>query len=390
MNATHRKSKRKIGMEENKTLKRWKITAIIALCGLLGMSMLYAGERNRNRDNAIEEETTGEAVEPLEENENWLSLWNEDARAKNELESYMKQITDENNPSFIPVENRIAVFDLDGTLYCETDPTFFDNQLFMHRVLEDEDYRDKASESELATAAKIRELIETGKSAKGLEVEHGKGIASSFAGMTLKEFNDYVRAFREQPAPGYDNMKRGDAFYLPMVEIVDYLQENDFTVYIVSGTDRLIVRGICDGISFFHIPANRIIGSDELITTKKQGDTDGLDYVFTEDDELIMAGEFIIKNLKMNKVSVIAQEIGIQPVLSFGNSTGDSSMAEYVTSSNPYKSLAFMLCCDDTVRENGNETKARQMRELCEEFGWIPISMKDDWKTIYGDEVTRK
>ena len=99
---------------------------------------------------------------------------------------------------------------------------------------------------------------------------------------------------------------------------------------------------------------------------------------------------FIIKNLKMNKVTIIAQEIGVQPVLSFGNSTGDSSMAEYATGNNPYKSLAFMLCCDDTERENGNAEKAEKMYKLCEEYDWIPISMKNDWKTIYGDSVTKK
>ena len=92
----------------------------------------------------------------------------------------------------------------------------------------------------------------------------------------------------------------------------------------------------------------------------------------------------------MNKVAVIMQEIGQQPVLSFGNSTGDSSMAEYVTSGNPYKSLAFMLCCDDTVRENGNEEKAQKMADLCVEYDWVPISMKNDWTTIYGEGVTKK
>jgi hypothetical protein len=65
-------------------------------------------------------------------------------------------------------------------------------------------------------------------------------------------------------------------------------------------------------------------------------------------------------------------------------------MAEYTTSRNPYKSLAFMLCCDDTERENGNVEKADKMFSLCEEFDWIPVSMKNDWTTIYGDGVTKK
>lgn len=84
------------------------------------------------------------------------------------------------------------------------------------------------------------------------------------------------------------------------------------------------------------------------------------------------------------------QEIGSQPVLSFGNSSSDSSMAEYTVTNNKYKSLAFMVCCDDLVRENGNSEKANEMKQLCGQNGWVPVSMKNDWKTIYGEGVTRK
>jgi trehalose-6-phosphate synthase len=112
--------------------------------------------------------------------------------------------------------------------------------------------------------------------------------------------------------------------------------------------------------------------------------------VFTDKDKVVLGGNFIIKDLKMNKVTAIVQEIGIQPVLSFGNSTGDAAMAEYTTTNNKYKSLAFMLCCDDLERENGNVEKADQMEQLCQQYGWIPVSMKNDWKTIYGEGVTRK
>ena len=65
-------------------------------------------------------------------------------------------------------------------------------------------------------------------------------------------------------------------------------------------------------------------------------------------------------------------------------------MAEYVTYDNPYRSLAFMLCCDDTERENGNEAKAQKMKDLCGQFDWVPVSMRDDWTTIYGEGVTYK
>ncbi len=251
------------------------------------------------------------------------------------------------------------------------------------------DYNDKASEYERETALKIRELNKTGVAAKGLEIDHGRCVASAFSGMTLDEFNSYIQNFKKRPMPNYKGMKRGDGFYQPMVQVVKYLQANGFTVYIVSGTDRFIVRGIMDGAPI-DIPPRQIIGSDETLVATGQNGEDGLTYYYASDDELVLGGDFIVKNLKMNKVTVIAQEIGVQPVLSFGNSTGDSSMAEYVITNNKYKSLAFMLCCDDTERENGNIEKADKMYGLCEEHGWIPISMKNDWTTIYGDKVTYK
>ena len=347
-----------------------KKTVSLLLALLLALGMM----------NAIAEEKT--------ENDP-LSLWSSDAVAKEMLVTYMAAITDESSEDYIPPIDRVAVFDLDGTLFCETDPNYFDYTLLVHRVLEDPDYKDKASDFERETALKIVGQNNYGLSFSGLEVDHGKCIASSFAGMTLEEFNAYIQEFKKLPMPSYDGMNRGGGWYLPMLQVVEYLKANDFTVYVVSGTDRFIVRGIAYD-SPLGLPPRNIIGSDETVVASKQGDTDGLNYVFVEDDVLILGGEFIVKNLKMNKVKVIIQEIGQQPVLSFGNSTGDASMAEYVTSNNRYASMAFMLCCDDTVRENGNQSKADKMFSLCENFGWIPISMRDDWTTIYGDGVTKK
>ena len=183
-------------------------------------------------------------------------------------------------------------------------------------------------------------------------------------------------------------MTNGQAFYQPMLQVVKYLQANDFKVYIISGTDRLITRGLCDGT--IDIPMSQMIGSDESLVASNQGDKDGLEYTFSKDDKVITGGEFIIKNLKMNKVSVIEQEIGQQPVLCFGNSSGDAAMANFTINHNKYKAAAFMLCCDDTERENGNIEKADKMRASCEENGYTAVSMKNDWTTIYGDGVAKK
>ena len=315
-----------------------------------------------------------------------LSLWNESAPLKTQLTDYIKTITDQSSESYIPVENRIAVFDMDGTLCCETDPGYFDHKLLYYRVMEDPDYKDKASDEEKETAKIIEEYFKTGSYPKGLDIKHGTAVATAFKGMTPDEFDEYVKAYRDQPMNSYTNMTNGQAFYKPTLEVVDYLIANDFSVYIISGTDRLITRGLAKGI--VNIPVSQMIGSDESLVASGQGDADGLDYTFTKEDKLVTGGEFLIKNLKMNKVTVIEQEIGVQPVLSFGNSSGDAAMANFTITNNKYKSAAFMLCCDDTDRENGNIEKAEKMRKSCEDNGWTAVSMKNDWTTIYGDGVT--
>ncbi len=358
----------------------WKILALAAMVMLVAVCLVFAASLRSKGSGA------GNSGNPKISGEEALSLWTDGAEAKDRLISYMEAITDESSPDFIPPERRIAVFDMDGTLCCETDPIYFDHMLFMHRVLNDPDY--DATDEELEVADRIFDFINTGKYPEGMDNDHGRGVASSFSGMKLKDFDAYVKAYRDTPAAGYEGMTKGEAFYKPMIQVIDYLNANEFKVYIVSGTDRFIVRGLCDGV--LDLPKNQLIGSDERLSATGQGEEDGLDYTFKEDDELILAGDFIIKNLKMNKVAVIEQEIGQQPVLSFGNSSGDFAMDQFVTSNNPYRSLAFQLCCDDTERENGNPEKAEKMRQSCEEHGWIPISMKNDWKTIYGENVKRK
>ena len=318
-----------------------------------------------------------------------LSLWNNDAPARTALVAYVEAVTDANGPDWIPPESRIAVFDLDGTLFCETDPNYFDYTLLVHRVTEDADYKDRASEFERETVRKILEMNETGVAAKGLEMDHGKAVASAFAGFTIDEFHRYIQAFKKLPMPSYEGMRRGDGFYRPMIQVVDYLLANGFKIWVVSGTDRLIVRGIVAG-SPLNVPPERIIGSDETLVAGNQNGADGLSYQFGEGDDIVLGGLFVVKNLKMNKVAAIAREIGSRPVLAFGNSTGDSSMATWTARGNPRRALAFMLCCDDTERENGNLEKADKMRALCEKNGWTPVSMKNDWKTIYGDGVARR
>lgn len=364
----------------------WKILSAVLAVALIAVSCTWAFTAiNKPAANSADTSVSQSAEE---KSGDALSLWKKDAKLKTELTDYVKTVTDEKSKNFIPVENRIAVFDMDGTLCCETDPGYFDHKLLYHRVMEDPDYKDKASDEEKAVAKDIEKYFETGEYPEGMDLRHGKAVATAFKGMTLDEFDAYVKKYRDEAMQGYVGMTNGQAFYKPMLQVVDYLNSNDFKVYIVSGTDRLITRGLAEGT--VNIPVSQMIGSDELFVASGQGDEDGLDYTFTKDDKVVTSGEFVIKNLKMNKVAVIEQEIGVQPVLSFGNSSGDCAMANFVINNNKYKAAAFMLCCDDTERENGNTEKADKMYTTCEENGYTAVSMKNDWTTIYGDGVTKK
>ncbi len=377
-------------LNSKKTATTWKIisavlaVALIAVCCTWGFTAKNGQAAPSNGNTSVTEAVS--ASENKNAVADALSLWTESAPLKSELTSYMAAITSESSADFIPVENRIAVFDMDGTLCCETDPGYFDHKLLYHRVMEDPDYKDKASEEEKATAEECKEYFDSGSYPEDLTIKHGKAVASAFKGMTISEFYAYIDNYKNSPMESYTGMTNGEAFYKPMLQVIDYLQANDFTVYVVSGTDRIITRALCNGV--IDIPYSQMIGSDETLVATNQGDTDGLDYTFSHDDKLITGGEFIIKNLKMNKVSVIEQEIGKQPVLCFGNSSGDAAMANYTITNNQYKSGAYLLCCDDLERENGNTKKADKMRASCEENGWTAVSMKDDWTTIYGDGVT--
>ena len=312
-----------------------------------------------------------------------FKFWEKNSAAKEKLIAYVKDVTNKNSKNFIPVEDRIATFDMDGTFICETAPYYFEWMLYLNRAIYDENFT--PSQADKNYAVEIENAIrKTKKFPKNVDVDEEKSQERVFAGMTPNEYENYVKNFMDKPVEGLSNLKWGEAFYLPMVEVIKYLQANDFTVYVVSGSDRPTVRVLaCD---LLKIKTNNVIGSDPKILSVNQDANDGGNYVYGENDYLVR-GQLIEKNLQMNKVSAIAKEIGKQPVLAFGNSSGDTSMLNYAVFGNKYKSAAFFVLCDDVERELGNLDKAKKCDDLAKQYGWTSISMRNDWKTIYGDNV---
>ena len=316
----------------------------------------------------------------------YFPSWNQ-CEALTALKEYVEDVTNPKSPNYISVEDRIATFDMDGTFVGELYPTYFEYNLLEYRVLDDATYSDKAPEDVRQAAQDIRDFVRTGKALPDhFDMIHAKAAAKAYAGMTIAQFDAYVKKYAACPANGFTGMTYGQSFYQPMLEVFDYLKDNGFTYYVVSGSDRFICRALVESIG---IPSNRVIGMDVKLVSTKQGDQEGVNYTMGIQENLIRTDSLLIKNLKTNKVLQISQEIGKVPVLSFGNSGGDQAMHNYCLSNSRYRTAAFMLIADDDARVHANREKGLSLGEKWRESGYYVISMRDDFRTLYGYDVKK-
>ena len=353
-------------MRKNKII--WMLVAIL-ICGATVLTSC-----SKEDDRPIVQPTAKE----------YFTLWNQ-CEALSALQDYVKDVTNPSSPNYIKEEDRIATFDMDGTFVGELYPTYFEYNLLEYRALDDPTYM--APDDVRETAQEIRDFVRSGKKLPDhFDMKHAYAAAKAYSGMTLAQFDAYVKAYAAQPANGFTGMTYGQSFYKPMLEVFEYLKANGFTYYVVSGSDRFICRALVEAIG---IEPNRVIGMDVKLESSGQGTTEGVNYTMGREENLVRTDELIIKNLKTNKVFQISQEIGKVPVLSFGNSGGDCSMHNYALSHPTYKTAAFMLIADDDARDHANREKALTLGQQWREAGYHVISMRDDFKTIYGDGVQK-
>jgi len=316
----------------------------------------------------------------------YFESWNK-CEALTALQEYVEDVTNPKSPNYISEEDRIATFDMDGTFVGELYPTYFEYNLLEYRVLDDADYRENAPEDVRIAAQNIRDFVRNGTALPDhFDMIHANAAAKAYAGMTLAEFDAYVKAYAAKTANGFTGMTYGQSFYRPMLEVFEYLKEHGFTYYVVSGSDRFICRALVESIG---IAPNRVIGMDVRLVSSSQGNVAGVNYTMGKEEDLVRTDELIIKNLKTNKVLQISQEIGKVPVLSFGNSGGDSAMHNYCLSNSKHRTAAFMLVADDEARDHANREKALSLAQKWRDSGYHVISMRDDFKTIYGSEVVK-
>ena len=311
-----------------------------------------------------------------------VPYWREDSPALQSIVAFVDSVTDEASESYLPPEDRVAVFDFDGTLYGERFPTYFDTCLFIHRVLHDESCT--AEPDVLAYAQELETALLNGDPEPDSPRSTAQMAAEVFRGFTPEEYAAYIREFADTPAYGFENMTYGEGFFLPMTAIVEYLADHGFTVFISSGSERTIVRVLIEGKLDRWVPSDRVIGSTFSLTASGQEDKAGRSYDFRPEDEVLLEGNLTEKNQKTNKVFTIVYEIGRPPVLVFGNSSGDLSMAQYAAQ---HGGKAYMLLCDDTERDYGDPETAASFAETCASAGYETISMRDEFETIYAPDV---
>ena len=359
---------------------------IILVASIICFIVLYVKEKNKTESYSKNE---NKYINLDVESSNYksyipLSSWKK-CDAKTKLSDYIANITNADN--YVPKEERIAVFDFDGTIFQENDPIYNDYKLYYYRVYNDSKY--SPTEEQKKIAAEIKKSMEIGEISDELIKNVTTTYPELWKDFNMEEYQKYIKDFIDKPCEGFENLKRGDAFYKPMIELIEYLKKNDFQVYISSGAERVQVRTVIDG--HVDIPPSNIIGSEYDIIAKNQRSVQGHEYTYDKNtDDFRFNNSFYRSNFRTNKIIGIIREIGKHPLLVFGNAHGDSDMANYVMNNKNYPGLAFMICCDDNTREKCNIQKADQMKEDCKKNGWIPISMKEDWTTIYGENVIKK
>lgn len=314
-----------------------------------------------------------------------FKYWNQNSASFKALKAYVEDVTNPKSPNFIPVKDRVCVSDMDGTFYGELAPTYSEWYMYFHRIFNDKSYHPTATEK--AYAEECLKAAKANKISADMDAGEDMAQARAFEGMSLQEFDAYVAKWlKETPCDGLSNLTMAEAYYLPMIEVITYLQANGFNFYVVTGTDRQMVRTALKAVP--SIQPDHVIGTDSISIAARQGFA-GSQYFRFEKKDKMMRGAYQATNNKMQKVSNICREIGIRPVLALGNSSSDASMLNYAVFNDKYKSMAMGVNCDDGERDWGGPKKSKKFHDLCVKFGWVPISMHDDWKTIYGDNVKK-
>ena len=289
-----------------------------------------------------------------------LDLWN-DGAPKAAIKDFVQSVTDTSSPDFLHPGERVAAFDMDGTILLEMPD--YANFGFALGLLK----KQMAADPSLTEKPLYKAVAED-----NMEWFHGNWYGKdglydvllyATDGMTDAQYRQALEDYLGEPHPRF-NRSPNELVFAPIVQLIDYLQANGFNVYIVSGSDPEFTR--IAATADVGVPPENIIGTTVL--TEWNGREFTRQHAFVEPI-----------NDEAGKTVNIRNKIGRVPVMVVGNSDGDLAMLNY--SKTAAHSLQLVVNHDDPDREY--EYSVEKMKKLCAEHGWIEISMKNDFKIIF-------
>ena len=340
---------------------------ILGLCLIFSFVISCTPKTKTNGENVAQANEQPKETDPL-------PSWN-DGPTKKAIIDYVTDVTKQGSPDFIAVADRIATFDNDGTLWSEQ-PAYF--QLF-YALDEVKAMAPKHPEWKNKQPFKavldndMGELMKQGE--KGLL----QIVAASHSGMTTDQFASTVKQWIDTAKHPTKQKLYKELVFQPMLELLKYLQANDFKTFIVSGGGIDFMRAWAEEV--YGIPKDQIVGSS--IKAK---------YDYNDGDPIIIKlPEVDFIDDKEGKPVGIEKYIGRKPVFAAGNSDGDLQMLQW-TASNKLRNFELYVHHTDSVREWAYDRKSHigtldKGLDEAKEKGWTLVDMQEDWKVIYPSEM---
>jgi phosphoserine phosphatase len=306
-----------------------------------------------------------------------LASWN-DTASRRAIVDFVDAVTNVGGRGFVAQEERVAVFDNDGTLWCEK-PLPIQADFILRRLFEMAEADPELRDRQPWKAAYERDYGWLGS----VMAEHYAGddtnvrtllagVLAAHGGISVEDFEAQAGAFlrsAEHPTLGRAYL---ECVYAPMVELLGYLQANGFTNYIASGGGRDFMRPISQEV--YGIPRDRVIGS-----------ATALEYASDDRGGTIMRkAEADYLDDGPQKPVRIWSRIGRRPLVAVGNSNGDVEMLQFAGGA-ARPGLRLLVLHDDPEREFDYVTGAERALEQAEAKDWTVVSIKNDWATVFAE-----